>query len=322
MTTMAWVAVLLVGGGFAFLSVGLLSRVYTREEQLAKILDLPWGEQDVDVRDVAERHSQLVENTIGVAGRFVDSIDAKGALLTKLEKARVPVRPGEFVILTVAAGVIGGAIVAIATSNLLFGLIGLAVSPLLARVYLDRRIKQRRKKFEEAFPEALTLIASSLSAGHTFLRSIQMMNEEAEGPLAEEFGRVVAETELGDPLVDALERLAQRVDIRDVDWVVQAIKIQQTVGGKLADLLHTLADFIRAREEVRREIDVLTAEGRVSAFVLGGLPALLLVAIQVLSPGYLDPMYQGWGWVWLGAAALITMGSIGIILRMVNSVEV
>ncbi len=322
MTTMSWVAVLLVGGGFAFLSVGLLSRVYAREEQLAKILDLPWGEQDIDMRDVAERHSQLVENTIGVAGRFVDSIDAKGALLTKLEKARVPVRPGEFVILTVAAGVIGGAIIAIATSNLLFGLIGLAVSPLLARVYLDRRIKQRRKKFEEAFPEALTLIASSLSAGHTFLRAIQMMNEEAEGPLAEEFGRVVAETELGDPLVDALERLAQRIDIRDVDWVVQAIKIQQTVGGKLADLLHTLADFIRAREEVRREIDVLTAEGRVSAFVLGGLPALLLVAIQVLSPGYLDPMYQGWGWVWLGGAALITMMSIGIILRMVNSVEV
>ncbi len=149
-----------------------------------------------------------------------------------------------------------------------------------------------------------------------------MMNEEAEGPMAEEFGRVVAETELGDPLVDALDRMAERLDIRDVDWVVQAIKIQQTVGGKLADLLHTLADFIRAREEVRREIDVLTAEGRMSAFVLGGLPALLLVAIQVLIPGYMDPMYQGWGWVWLGGAAVITIGSIGIILRMVNSVEV
>ena len=218
--------------------------------------------------------------------------------------------------------VVGAAIVSAATTNIWFGLAALLLSPFIANAYLDRRILNRRKKFEESFPEALTLIASSLSAGHTFLRSIQMMNQEAEGPLAEEFGRVVTETELGDPLVDALDRMSERVDIRDVDWVVQAIKIQQEVGGKLADLLHTLADFIRAREEIRREIDVLTAEGRVSAFVLGGLPVFLLFAIQVLSPGYMDPMFRGWGWIWLGGAAAITAASIGIILRMVNSVEV
>ena len=101
------------------------------------------------------------------------------------------------------------------------------------------------------------------------------MCEEAEPPISEEFARVVSETQLGDPLVDALERMAHRLDVRDVDWVVQAIRIQQTVGGKLADLLHTLADFIRAREEIRREIDVLTAEGKVSAYVLGALPFFL-----------------------------------------------
>ena len=322
MTTTAWFAVLFVGGGFALLSVGLLSRVYDREEELAKILDLPWGEQDVDVADVAERHSQLVENTIGVAGRFIDSVDAKGSLLTKLERARVPVRPGEFALIAISGGVVLAAVVTLITSNLWFGLVALVLAPLLANAYLDRRIRVRRKKFEEAFPEALTLIASSLSAGHTFLRSIQMMNQEADGPLAEEFGRVVSETELGDPLIDALDRLADRVDIRDVEWVVQAIKIQQTVGGKLADLLHTLADFIRAREEVRREVDVLTAEGRMSAFVLGGLPAFLLIAIQVINPGYMDPMYRGWGWVWLGGATAICVASISIILRMVKSVEV
>jgi tight adherence protein B len=322
MTSTSWLAVFFVGGGLALLTVGILSRVYAREEELAKILDLPWGEQDVDVRDVAERHSQLVENTIGVAGRMIDSIDAKGSLLTKLEKARVPVRPGEFVVLVIAFGIVGGAVIALATSSLMFGLIGLVVSPFVGRAYLDRRIRKRQKKLEEEFPEALTLIASSLSAGHTFLRAIQMMTSESEGPLAEEFGRVVSETELGDPLIDALERMSQRVDVRDVDWAVQAIKIQQTVGGKLADLLHTLADFMRAREEVRREIDVLTAEGRVSAFVLGAMPAFLLVAIQVMNPGYMEPMFRGWGWVWLGIAAGICAFSITVILRMVNSVEV
>src|SRR3546814_11188905 len=98
-----------------------------------------------------------------------------------------------------------------------------------------------------------------------------MMTQEAGGPLAEEFGRVVSETELGDPLLDSLQRMADRLDIRDVDWVVQAIRIQQTVGGKLADLLHTLADFNRARDEIRREVDGFKSEGRGWAFVPGGV---------------------------------------------------
>ena len=97
-------------------------------------------------------------------------------------------------------------------------------------------------------------MASSLSAGHTFLRAIQMMCEEAGPPMSEEFALVVAETRLGDPLVDALERMAERLQVRDMDMVVQAVRIQQTVGGRLATLLHTLSDFIRLRAELRREV--------------------------------------------------------------------
>src|SRR5207244_8312134 len=150
----------------------------------------------------------------------------------------------------------------------------------------------------------------------TFLRAIQMMCEEAEAPLSEEFGRVVAETRLGDSVVDALARMAQRLQLRDLDWVVQAIRIQQTVGGKLADLLHTLADFIRAREEIRREVDVLTAEGRISAWVLGALPVFLLVAISVMNPGYMDSMFRGWSYVWLAGCAV----SVGLGVAVLNEV--
>jgi tight adherence protein B len=322
MTTSAWLAVFLVGGGLSMVATGVLGRVYKREEQLAQILDLPWGEQDVELQDIAQRRSPIVENTVGAAGALVDSFDAKGALLARLERSRVPMRPGEFVVVTIAGGLVAAAVIAAATSTVLLGVLGLIASPFVAKAYLDRRIRKRHQKFEEQFPEALTLIASSLSAGHTFLRAIQMMTQEAGGPLAEEFGRVVSETELGDPLLDSLQRMADRLEIRDVDWVVQAIRIQQTVGGKLADLLHTLADFIRARDEIRREVDVLTAEGRVSAFVLGGMPVGLLGFISVVNPDYMKPMYQGWGWVWLGVAGGITVASITIILRMVKSIEV
>jgi tight adherence protein B len=145
-----------------------------------------------------------------------------------------------------------------------------------------------------------------------------MMTEEAEPPLAEEFARVVHETRLGDPVVDALDRMAIRLEVPDLRWVVQAIRIQQTVGGKLADLLHTLADFIRGREEIRREINVLTAEGRISAWVLGGMPVLLLFAIQVINPGYAAPLFKGWGLFVLAMTGASIAAGVAIILRMVK----
>jgi tight adherence protein B len=307
-----------VGGGMSLVAVGLLSRVYRREEELADILDLPWGEKDVDLDAAVEQHSSLVENTIGVAGRLIDQVDGKGQFLTLLERSRLPVRPGEFALFVVAFAAIFASLITAVTTSLWFGLAAAVATPFIAVAYLRHRVSSRRRKFEEAFPDALTLIASSLSAGHTFLRSIQMMCEESEGPLAEEFARVVAETRLGDPLVDALGHMSARLDIRDVEWVVQAIRIQQTVGGKLADLLHTLADFIRAREEVRREVQVLTAEGRISAYVLGALPVFLGLYLQVSNPGYLHPLFQGWGLVWIGGAlASITIG-MGMIFKMVK----
>jgi tight adherence protein B len=97
---------------------------------------------------------------------------------------------------------------------------------------------------------------------------------------------------------------------------VQAIRIQQSVGGKLADLLHTLADFIRAREEVRREVNVLTAEGRISAWVLSAMAPFMLFAINFVSPDYMKPMYHGLGLVvLLGTACMVAMGTF-IIFRM------
>jgi tight adherence protein B len=126
------------------------------------------------------------------------------------------------------------------------------------------------------------------------------------------------ETRLGDPVVDALDRMAQRLQLRDVDILVQAIRIQQTVGGKLADLLHTLADFIKARDEVRREVQVLTAEGRMSAYVLAGLVPFLFVVIQVLNPAYIRPLYSGWGLIVLGSSVGSVVVGMLVILKMVR----
>jgi tight adherence protein B len=307
---------LAVGAGLALVVVGFLMRVRQREKSLAEILDLPYGERDIPIEAVTERG--LVEGTVQLAGRMVTQIDTKGAVASALEEAHIALRPGEFIIISIAAGLLLAAILVGITGQWLFGLIGVVVGPLGGIGFLKRKVSSRRRAFAEQLPDALSLIASSLSAGHTFLRAIQMMCEESEPPMSEEFARVVSETRLGDPVVDALDRMAKRLALRDLEWVVQAIRIQQTVGGKLADLLHTLADFIRAREEVRREVQVLTAEGRMSAWVLGGLPLFLLLVIQVISPGYMKPLYQGWGLAVLAATGLSVAVGTGLIFRMVK----
>ncbi|HEV3354107.1 MAG TPA: type II secretion system F family protein [Acidimicrobiales bacterium] len=309
---------LVVGGGVLLfvLVVAWLVRARRRERQLVEILDLPYGERDVPIEAATERG--LVAGTVSFAGKMVDHVDAGGSLKTQLEEAHIPMRPGEFIIVSIAAGLALGAVLTGITGQWIFGFIGLVMGPVGGVAVLKRKITSRRNAFAEQLPDALSLIASSLSAGHTFLRAIQMMCEESEPPMSEEFARVVAETRLGDSVVDALARMAQRLQLRDLDWVVQAIRIQQTVGGKLADLLHTLADFIRAREEVRREVRVLTAEGRMSAWVLGGLPLFLLVAIQVIDPQYMKPMFQGWGIAVLAATAASVAAGTAIIFRMVK----
>jgi tight adherence protein B len=317
----AFAVALLVAGGAALLVTGILLRGRERSRQLSDILDLPWGERDVPTEAI-EARAALVASTVGLASRVVEAFDAKGSLRKALERARLPIRPGEFVIVTTAATLGVGAIIWLMTSQVLVFVLTLVIGPLAASAFLNYRVKARRKKFEQQFPEALSVIAGSLSAGHTFLRAIQMLCEEAEPPIKDEFARVVYETQLGDPLVDALERMAARLDIRDMEWVVQAIRVQQTVGGKLADLLHTLADFIRAREEVRREVDVLTAEGRISGYVLGALPFFLLLFISSSNPKYMKPMYHGWGYWWLGGTAFFVLFGVFIIQRMVNKIEV
>jgi tight adherence protein B len=309
-------AVLAVAGGLSLVVAGVFSRSRDRQRQLAEILELPYGERDIRVEGVTENLSPLVEGTVQAAGRMVTQFDSKGSLAASLERARVPLRPGEFVLVTLAGSLALAALMLALSSTWFFALVGLLIGPLLASTLVKHRIAKRRKQFEAALPDALGLIASSLTAGHTFLRAIQMMCEESPPPLSEEFSRLVSETRLGDPVVDALDRMAQRLQIRDLDWVVQAIRIQQQVGGRLADLLHTLADFIRAREEVRREVAVLTAEGRISAWVLTALAPFMAFAINFVSPDYMKPMFHGVGLIVLmGTAAMVAMGSF-IIFRM------
>jgi tight adherence protein B len=307
-----------VGLGLALAVASFLLRAKERDNELSAILQLPFGERDIPVEAVTESRAAFLERGVSLATDGLEHFNLMARVKGELERARLPLRPGEFVLVTAAGGVAFGLITWMLTAQALLGAITALAGPFLAWNFVKFKVARRRKAFEAQLPEALSLIASSLQAGHTALRSVQSMVEESAPPLSEEFERVVAETALGDPLVDALDRMAQRLDVEDLAWVVQAIRIQQTVGGKLADLLFTLAEFMRGREEIRREVKVLTAEGRISAYVLAGLPVFLFFVVKTMTPEYMAPMLRGSGiFVLLGAAVSVGLG-LGIILRMVK----
>ena len=265
-----------------------------------------------------EAMSPLTVRAVEMAGQAVEAMDRERSLGGLLERARIPLQPGEFAIVVVGGSLGIAALLMVATGSALAAAAGGIIAVLAAARVVRRRVAKRTKAFETQLPDALSLVASSLSAGHTFLRAVQMMCEESAPPLSEEFSRLVAETRLGDNVTEALGRMAMRLQIRDLDMVVQAIRIQQTVGGRLADLFHTLSDVIRARDEVKREVQILTAEGRMSAYVLAGLVPFLFLMMQLINPTYVAPLYSGLGLAVLVGCGVSVVIGLTVILRMVK----
>jgi len=209
-----------------------------------------------------------------------------------------------------------GAVVALAVGLLLGGLpLGLVLAfvvPLGARASLSFLADRRRTAFADQLDDSLQLMASSLRAGHSLLQALDSVAREAEEPTSEEFARVINETRLGRELNAALEETAQRMGSQDFVWVTQAVAINREVGGNLAEVLDGVGHTIRERNEIRRQVKALAAEGKLSAYVLIALPVCIVGFLAVVNPSYIGTLLQsvfGYGLVF-AAVVLLIVGSI------------
>ena len=154
------------------------------------------------------------------------------------------------------------------------------------------RVKRRARAFEDQLPEILTTIAATLKAGHSFKQGMQAVVDEAHPPASDELKRVLTETGLGRPMDDALTQMAERTGSENFSFAITAVTIQRQVGGSLAGLFEMVADTVRQRQQFARKIRGLTAMGRMSAYVLIGLPFFIALAITVMNPEYMAPLYH------------------------------
>jgi tight adherence protein B len=198
-------------------------------------------------------------------------------------------------------------------------LAGFAVAAAVAAVTI--RSDRRKAAFAEQLDDILALLASNLRAGHSLPQGLDSLTGDIEEPASSEIIRAVTQVRVGRDLTEALSDVAERMDSDDFRWITQAIAIHRQVGGNLAEVLDTVANTIRERGQVRRQVSSLSAEGRLSAYVLIALPFFVVLFLSLVNPGYLTVFTATTiGWVMLAVAAVLLV--VGIFwLRATVKVE-
>lgn len=264
---------------------------------------------------ILRRFARQAENVAHDRGVFT-------MIETALEQANVPLRPGEAITIAIGISFSLGLVVFLATGRIMMALIVTVVAMALAGAFVQIIAARERAKFADQLPDTLNLISTSLRAGYSLLQAVEAVGSEAADPTGREFSRAITETRLGRSPVDSLKMVADRMESTDFDWAVLAINIQREVGGNLAEVLQTAAETMVERNRLRREMKALTAEGRISAIVLGGLPIFLFVFLYFTNRDYIDPLLS----TFAGIAALVGAGLMlvaGIAwLRKIVSVDV
>jgi len=241
------------------------------------------------------------------------------ALHRLLERADLPLRTVELFYAAVGAGLVLGFCFAVAGAPTLLILGAMIGGGFIPIGFVWFKARRRLAALEEQLPDVLTTIAASLKAGHSFRQGIQAVVDEGQPPVSTEFKRVLTETSLGRPMDDALAEMTERIGSENLSFVITAVTIQRQVGGSLAGIFDMVAEAVRNRQQFARKIRSLTAMGRMSAYVLAGIPIFLLAAITLLNREYMDPLYHSsTGHVLLiGGSVMMVFGSL--LLRKIVS---
>jgi tight adherence protein B len=243
------------------------------------------------------------------AGAAVERVLVKRGLLARgeaaLERAGMTTPLPKFV-LNVGLWTVVAAVAGTLLLDTWLGLLMLVVVPFGARLLVKFKVGRRRAAFADQLDDSLQLMASSLRAGHSLLRAVDAVSQDAASPTAEEFARIVNETRVGRDLSDSLDEVAERMGSDDFTWVAQAIAIHREVGGNLAEVLDAVGHTIRERNAIRRQVKALSAEGKLSAIVLGALPFAIIGFLSLTNPSYLAKFTQSFmGYAMLGGVALL-----------------
>jgi len=254
--------------------------------------------------------------------RAVLKTRAGSQLALLIEQSGVQTTPGAILVSSFGAASVAALLTAVFVPYLIVVPFAALMAGFLPFVWLRWKRSSRLKKFEEQFPDALDVLSRAVRAGHAFQAALGMAADELPWPVGPELKKAFDQQNFGLPLRDALGQLADRVPILDVRFLVTAVLIQRDTGGNLAEILDNLAAVVRERFKIQRQVRVHTAHGRFTGFVLLGLPIFLAIALTMIDPEHMTPLFHDHlGQMML--AVILVMQAVGYVwIRRVMKIEV
>ncbi len=236
--------------------------------------------------------SPVAQSLLALAGRLLVRSGRGEKLALRLDQAGMALQPRDWLLVQCAAGLICGTLLALlGGAGALGWLLGTALGAAAAAGYLRMRGGRRRAAFQDGLPDALQLVTSGLATGYSLAQALDTVVRDGAQPVSGEIGRALAESRLGVQLEDALDNVAARMESEDMGWVVMAVRVQREVGGNLAEVLDTVFETMRERARIRRQVRTLSAEGRMSGWVLIALPVFMGLFQLLFRRDYLRPLY-------------------------------
>jgi tight adherence protein B len=304
----------LVVGAYTFINRGALSASDAALERL----------RDVEVAQDAARSILRGETVSDLPAfdRFLAERELTGILGRRLQAAAVDMTPGGFLLIVAVSGVSGLVLSRLFSAGLLAPFVGTAIGAALPLLWLARKERTRLDTFQEQLPEAMDMLVSAMKAGYSFQAAMKFIGDEIPAPLGPEFARFYEEQRLGLEVRAALLALQDRVNSLDLKMFVTAILIQRETGGNLSEVLGKIGSLMRERAAIKGEIATLTAESKLSARILGALPFVVFGMVNLLNPGFMQPMIETDFGPWVFLAAAISVGIGYRIMMSIADIEV
>jgi len=314
--------IILLGAGLVAIFIVVIGIISSRSEE--DLIEERLGRTTSSDYQPLEFEDDLEDSELSLGRDNGGALDAIDNILAdrnfgrnwrvKLARADLKLTVAEFAALHVIA-MMGGFVLGyfvLFSGDLIFSIVAAFIGFFIPRIYVGRTISKRLIAFETQLPDTLSLWVNALRSGYSVLQSMEAVAKDAPEPTRTEFKRVVQEVQLGIDMPDAFEHLLERVESPDLDLVITAVNIQREVGGNLAEILEVISTTIRERIKLKGEIRVLTAQGRITGYLISFLPIGLALFLNMINPGYMGELFndRACGWPILGVGlALIGIGS-------------
>ena len=307
---------------FILLILILLLEYRSRNRRaLARRMRYYAGDMD-NPQDKPKERKTLGERLVGLlrsGGKLLSNVRHARGLDFKMQQAGIPLLGTEFLVLLGISVVVAFFAGLFLSKRWPVGLMAAVGIAMVEWVYVLIKIDRREAAFTNQLGDCLMMVANAMRAGFSFLQAMELISKEMEPPMSTEFQHVMRDISLGASVERALDDMDKRVSSPDFSLVVTAVLIQQQVGGDLAHILDTISETIQDRIRMRREVKTLTAQGRMSGWVLAALPVATGLLLSSISPGYMDPLLTDrLGHMAIAAAVVLEIIGFFVIQRIVN----